>query len=436
MKKISILVIWIILIPVVFAGSVTRSFSKTNPCRNEEFDVTLSVDVTGETYYVIDEMVPSGFEVINSGGGDSKTYPPHIYWTVFFQYAQDTAYTYTIKASNYVTMEFFSGSYGLEGNLINPIGGTYTVNVLDCVPEGDLNQRVTLLEQWKTTVESWLKLLSYNNLCEAVGACGGSTVEYSCIDSDGSDIYTRGTVTLKENGQMVEQVIDYCSFDSVYEFTCYSDSSWLRTEVFCPQGYACQDGKCSEQEPGICRDNDDCQPIYYNNTYCLFDEVYTDVANGVCIFPWTPESHCLWTNISVMVQNCDDQGEYCEDGICKPIGGPHEVIFRTNSANNWDFNTWIAVDSDANGDLDGHGWKGSYTGCPALGWGTDYTKLPYTTPIGTGGNYEIYIQPGKVGICQGSKFLEFRVGYGKANSAQLTKESLEPYTSKGQEVDG
>lgn len=58
-----------------------------------------------------------------------------------------------------------------------------------------------------------------------------------CTDFDGTDIYTKGTITL-DGGVELQ---DYCDGDNIIEYTCEADESKL-TSYSCPNG--CTDGAC------------------------------------------------------------------------------------------------------------------------------------------------------------------------------------------------
>ena len=206
---------FLMILPAVFAsGSVSRSFSTSTFCNDREFNVILTVDVVGESFYAIDEVVPPGFDIVNSGGGDSVTNPPHLYWTVL-QNAQDTTFTYTLRAPESPTPAQFGGTYGFENRTESPILGTTQISVIECPPEpDDMLERLEELELWRASIDSailsiqaqiadikaWLSFSSYANLFDAVGSePAGCTSNSECGTDgyitaqycDGGDVYKK-----------------------------------------------------------------------------------------------------------------------------------------------------------------------------------------------------------------------------------------------------
>jgi len=61
--------IFVLFIPLVLAGTVSRSFSSTSVDTDSHVTVTLDVDVVEglEDYYAIDEIYPSGWVVTDRG---------------------------------------------------------------------------------------------------------------------------------------------------------------------------------------------------------------------------------------------------------------------------------------------------------------------------------------------------------------------------------
>lgn len=115
-----------------FASTVTRSFSATSVAANGTITVTMTVDVTGtETYYAIDETIPSGWAITSAGTGDT-TQSGHIKWAYLSQtvVAPDTTYAYTVRAPATAGTYVFSGIYMFEGmSTQTTIAGQTTVTV-------------------------------------------------------------------------------------------------------------------------------------------------------------------------------------------------------------------------------------------------------------------------------------------------------------------
>jgi len=97
-------------------STVTRSFSDNTPDQCSKLTVALAVDINeGETYYVIDEHVPSGCVILDSGTGDT-TQPGHIKWVILMS-AVDTVYTYNVTIPcNASGIYSFDGAYMFEND--------------------------------------------------------------------------------------------------------------------------------------------------------------------------------------------------------------------------------------------------------------------------------------------------------------------------------
>ena len=117
------------------AGTVTRSFSSSAVAPGSSVDVTLTVDVDGESYYVIDEVYPNGWTVTNNGGGNAAT-SGHLKWVVVSG-TSDTSYTYRLSVPDDTSgMIEFTGTYAFQGGSNIPVSGSSSVTVSnseDCV---------------------------------------------------------------------------------------------------------------------------------------------------------------------------------------------------------------------------------------------------------------------------------------------------------------
>jgi len=97
-----------------YASEISRSLSAAAATPGSDITVTLTVSISGgETYYVIDETVPSGWAIKDPGSGATDQ-PGHLKWVVI-QDAQNTAYTYALTAPEQPGTGSFSGKYMLEG---------------------------------------------------------------------------------------------------------------------------------------------------------------------------------------------------------------------------------------------------------------------------------------------------------------------------------
>ena len=128
MKKIFLTLICLLLATnLILASSVTRSFSKTTLTPGESFSVTLNVAVSGgDTYYLIDEILPSTLWTITNNGGGDTTQSGHLKWIVITG-ATSTSYVYTLTAPTTPGIYSFSGTYGFDDLIVHNIAGTNQV---------------------------------------------------------------------------------------------------------------------------------------------------------------------------------------------------------------------------------------------------------------------------------------------------------------------
>ena len=135
MRITSLLAVWFVavslLLPMASAASVTRSLSPTTVAPGGTVTVTLSVDVSGAgDFYAVDDIFPSGFEIISSGSGSTQ-HQGH--WKhVVIEGATNTEYTYTLRApSEEGTYSFSSDSEYMFGGMTESvaISGQDTVTV-------------------------------------------------------------------------------------------------------------------------------------------------------------------------------------------------------------------------------------------------------------------------------------------------------------------
>jgi len=112
-----------------FAVTITRGLSSTTVAPGADLTVTLTVGVSeGETYYTVDELVPTGWTIKDSGTATTE-HSGHLKWLVI-QNAADTSYTYTLTAPSTPGQTTISGKVGFKAiNGEEDIGGQTSVTV-------------------------------------------------------------------------------------------------------------------------------------------------------------------------------------------------------------------------------------------------------------------------------------------------------------------
>jgi len=108
------------------ASSVTR-YLPDSAYPGQVIDVTLDVSLTGgESYYLLDEEVPSGWAIINH---PEDTEEGHMKWVVI-QNAVSKSYSYQAMAPQNEGTYTFSGTYMIEGmRTEGSVGGDDTIAV-------------------------------------------------------------------------------------------------------------------------------------------------------------------------------------------------------------------------------------------------------------------------------------------------------------------
>lgn len=132
-------------------GIVTRDLP-SSATAGSTIEVVLNVKVGGADYYLIDEQVPEGWEVISaSGGGDFTAQEGYVKWCEV-QNVENTTYTYNVSIPADISGEFgFSGTYmfaGMESE--EEIGGdtylkveptTVPAPIITPTPSGDVKSK-------------------------------------------------------------------------------------------------------------------------------------------------------------------------------------------------------------------------------------------------------------------------------------------------------
>ena len=103
-----LVLIILVLIPGVLAGTITRDFSSLNIFSDENLSVSLVVDVdAGDRVYSIEEILPAQATILDSG--DGSVVGTKIRWLEYFN-VQDTTKNYIVSFSNPGVYDF-SGTY-------------------------------------------------------------------------------------------------------------------------------------------------------------------------------------------------------------------------------------------------------------------------------------------------------------------------------------
>ncbi|MBI2102214.1 hypothetical protein HYT55_00095 [Candidatus Woesearchaeota archaeon] len=127
-KQLLFLMLVLVLIPGVLAGTVSRSFDKADVSVGGTVTISLAVAVAqGDNYYAIEEPIPSGWSVVDQG--KAKIKEGKLSW-IQLDPASSTL-QYSLKAPNVAeTADFSTGRYKFKStDAWAPIGGSTSVTV-------------------------------------------------------------------------------------------------------------------------------------------------------------------------------------------------------------------------------------------------------------------------------------------------------------------
>jgi len=136
---IGIVILLLIGTTPAYASNVCRTIPAEPQMVGADIPISLTVTVDDSTYYGIDETIPVGLIITDTGGGDT-TEPGHLKWVVTSG-AVDTVYTYTVQGSE--------GLYTFNG--IFQIESSSSSSVID----GDTNLEISC--NWR---DEWMGVLS------------------------------------------------------------------------------------------------------------------------------------------------------------------------------------------------------------------------------------------------------------------------------------
>lgn len=112
-------------------ASVTRSLSSSTLLAGQEVNVMLDVIVDNENFYIIDEIYPTGWTVLDNGGlSDAEA--GHLKAVVLMG-AENTTYIYTLKPPESITTGVydFSGEYSMQTIPVEPMYGDSSIEVIE-----------------------------------------------------------------------------------------------------------------------------------------------------------------------------------------------------------------------------------------------------------------------------------------------------------------
>ncbi len=257
MKKALLIGIILILIPMVAAGTVTRSFSSDTVAPGDSVVVSLDVQLTGsDSLYAIAETFPAGWAVSDKGTGDLSQ-AGHIKW-VAFQNVASGKLTYSLTAPSSEGAGVFSIEYSFDDGIAKTEAGSKTVTVTapkTCTPVCTAGE--------------------YCNTDAAAAACTTCTVA-DC----GKDECSTSSVCGKADGQPCSAAGD------------------------CVSAQCNSKGKCG------------AEPVVTEGSPCATDNDCASLAGATCVDTKCSTATKPECTVATAANDCPAEKPYCIDGKC------------------------------------------------------------------------------------------------------------------------
>lgn len=190
------------------------------------------------------------------------------------------------------------------------------------------------------------------------GACVAQQTQEYCSDNDGSNIYTKGSVTNQDG-----QYSDFCTADGTLMETWCKNGKKYTTGYTCPSNYICSNGACvQEQSQGTdryCEEADGGYNLYTKSTATLYSdsqktsivsigtdycESNTKVHEYWCTYYSNGELEGLVTGFSY---DCPT-GYKCSDGACVSTPTEEEICGDGVDNDNDGYSDCFDADCDNN----------------------------------------------------------------------------------------
>ncbi|MFH1510046.1 MAG: hypothetical protein ABIF10_00015 [Candidatus Woesearchaeota archaeon] len=318
----------------------------------------------------------------------------------------------------------------------------------------EVSKKLSALETWKASAESaiaaiqsqletiaqWLFFWQYpGNVCDAIaGECTQPSPRY-CSDNDGGKLFS-------QKGVMTTQ-------SATYEDVCHSDT--VLEEHYCTDAFILQiqtkrytialveldnankfvKFKDLDTGDGFQVSTVAGQGTWYLDGHAI--EITADFAKGTVTIPDSQTETAGISMLYICPGKCNDgvcveclsgadcNGGNCVNNVCQQATGT--CTFRTNAiAGNYASGTWIAVDTNNDGTLEGFGYSGTF-GAAYSCRGTTIAQTPE--------GYNVTIESGKLYVCVpfDSKYVSKKYLESSATAVTSTSQT-QPFTANNQEV--
>jgi hypothetical protein len=170
---------------VLAQRSVSRDIASGSILPSEQVNVTLNVVIVpGDRFYLIDEIIPDGWIIIDNGGlyeaGQINASESQHLKVAMIQGASSTSYTYRIQAPSTTGTHSFSGTFYIEGmSGSQGIGGENSINVGTQVSNGNNGNTGTSTGNGPSTPTCTNGMIQSTCLCQGLTKSDG----YCCDDT-------------------------------------------------------------------------------------------------------------------------------------------------------------------------------------------------------------------------------------------------------------
>jgi parallel beta-helix repeat protein len=240
--KLILVIFMFLFVPLIFASSITRSFSKTVVNVGDVIQVNLTVDVGNETFYLFDEAIPTNFNIT---ANPSWVFNHHIK-IVEFMNAQDIVYKYNITATssgNYT----FSGAYMFQYDTVEQtVLGQSNIEIktkvvpISCSPNIEVTSNLILQNSKKNYpcsiyVHNGASLLvnNYTLIVNSISSLGNLIINNSKINTSLiEEQFVTSNISKNPIVKIENSIFANLGEDGIYIKSCSKDSFIRNNKIY------------------------------------------------------------------------------------------------------------------------------------------------------------------------------------------------------------
>ncbi len=259
--------------------------------------------------------------------------------------------------------------------------------------------------------------------CDDGNNANGDGCDSNCrLEVCGNGIVQSGEDCDDENSNNNDGCKNDCTYNVCGDGVLYTGVEQCEDNDDCGAEERCTGCQCRPVDIECSQDSDCGTDSFIGMPYCVGFDVTQVYREYTCYLPGTEQSYCDHTEEEIAKETCSNE---CRNGECVALGN---VVFRTNAeGGDYQEDTWIAVDTDEDGIMEGY----EFTGASGTVYSCHGAKL-VETPEGYGvydsSRFGVYVC-----MPDGSKFI-YRKYSDDSDDAVTGSEPTEPYTGNGQET--